>query len=229
MTTCRDTPPFRSLWNNTCLGQILGGCFQSKYLTTSVFPSPFFLKQLRNNLWITSSHQSLHCIKIPRTEFPTLSDLTASLNEQLILPRVVLVNITPGSTIACPGFSLTGRPAQQVAPSVIILYNNTLVRNNIFVLDVHCHITGNNTWSKTKFIGRELKHILQLIDQPHPTPSFSFSHPIYMSAFLMIVFGCILIGGAISTICYIYRCHPQHLIENFHVVLPPPSIQTTTS
>ena len=229
MTTCRDTPPFRSLIDSTCLGQILGGLPLSQCLTTSVPAAPFFLKQLRDNLWITSSPQPLHCVMIPRTEFPTLSYQTSSLNEQIILPPVALVNVTPGSTIACPGFSLTGHPLQQAVPSVVILYNNSLFLNNISVLDVHRHITSNNTWSKTRFIGRELKQVLQLVNHPLPTSNVSFSHPIYMWSLLMVIMGCILIGATIITVCCILRRHPKQLLENFRVVLPPPSIQTSTA
>ncbi|CAF4062180.1 unnamed protein product [Rotaria sp. Silwood2] len=186
MTTCRDTPPFRSMSNSTCVGQILGGSILSKCLTVSVLPSPFFLRQLRDNLWVTSSAQSLHCVVIPKTEFSMPSFQTSSLNEQLILPPVALVNVTSGSTIACPGFSLMGRPIEQSSPSVVILYNNTLFLNNISVVDVHRHITGNSTWSKRKLMGRELKEIMRFIEQPPFNPTATLSHPMYMFSLYMI-------------------------------------------
>jgi hypothetical protein len=229
MTTCRDTPPFRSLSNNTCLGQIVGGSPLSKCLTTSIPPAPFFLKQLRNNLWITSSPQPLHCVTIPRTEFPALSYQTSNLNEQLILPPVALVNVTPGSTIACPGFSLTGRPVEIDTPSVVILYNNTVLRSNITVLNVHRHIAHNNPWSKKKFIGQEIQNILQLVEQPHYLPKNFYSHPIYMSSAIMILLACILVVAIIAIIWYIRRCHPQHILKNVRVTLPPLPTHTTAT
>ena len=226
MTTCRDTPPYRSLSNDTCIGQILGGYHLSKCFTSSVPPSPFFLKRLRDNLWVTSSSQPLHCVAIPRTEFPILSYQTASRNEQLILPPVALVNVTSGSTIACPGFSLTGRPVEQRAPSVVILYNNTQLLNNVSVLDVHRHLINSNAWSKQKFIGGQLKDILKLIERPLPSPNIDFTHPMYMSSTIMILIACLLIGATIFSIWYIRRCYPQHILKNTRVVLPPPPLQT---
>ncbi|CAF1498547.1 unnamed protein product [Adineta steineri] len=137
MTTCRDTPPFRSTSNDTCLGQILSGFTLAKCLTAPVPSAPFFLRQLHDNLWITSSPKSLHCIKIPKTEFDPSSYQTSNLNEKLILPPVALVNVTPGLTIACHDFLLTGHPVESSIPSIVILYYNTVSRNNNTILDIY--------------------------------------------------------------------------------------------
>jgi len=155
-----------------------------------------------------------------------MSHQTSDRNEQLVLPLVALVNVTPGSTIACPGFSLTGRPIEKVVPSVVILYNNNLTLNNISVLDVHRHIKGNSSWSKRKFIGQELKDILRLIEQPPVTPNVPLSHTIYVSSFTIILLGCILIGATIITIWYIRHRHPQHFLNNFRLILPPSPTET---
>lgn len=221
MTTCRDTPPFRLLTNDTCLGQIFSGNTLSKCFTTSVPPGPFFLTHLRDNLWITSSTQSLHCVTVPRTEIPSLSFQTSSLNEQLVLPPVALVNVLPSTTIVCPGFSIPGRPADRLTSSIVILYNNTLTRNNVSVLNIHEHLKQSNSWSKVKFIGQEIENILQLAEQPQYTTN-SYSHPMYISSFVMILIGCLLVISAITVVWYIRRCYSQHVLGNIRLTLPPP-------
>ncbi len=80
--------------------------------TTSVNRSSFFLQQLRDNLWVTvtSSRESIHCLKVPKTEYSDVRQQAWNMNKQLVLPPVALVNVTSGYTIVCPGFNLVGRP-----------------------------------------------------------------------------------------------------------------------
>jgi hypothetical protein len=146
MTSCRDTPAIQKMSQQTCLGQIIGSLPLSSCQTTSVPPLPFFLRQLRDNLWVTSSLESLHCLRIPKTEYSTIRQQIWNMNEQLVLPPVALVKVTPGYTIACPEFTLVGRPIISSATSLVILYNNSLLTSNISVVDVYRHLKENTSW-----------------------------------------------------------------------------------
>ena len=99
--SCRDTLVLRPIENDSCLGQIIGSLPLSKCHTKSVSPSATFLRQLTDNLWVTSSFGSLHCLKIPKTEYRANTQHTWNMNQQIILLPVALVNVTPGYTILC--------------------------------------------------------------------------------------------------------------------------------
>ncbi|CAF4296054.1 unnamed protein product [Adineta steineri] len=68
MTSCRDTPPIQTMSQETCLGQILGSLPLSICQTIILPSAQFFVRPLRDNLWVTSSPESLHCFKIPQSE-----------------------------------------------------------------------------------------------------------------------------------------------------------------
>lgn len=224
MTTCRNTPPFRFMSDASCLGQILNGLPLSRCHMAPVPSSPFFLRQLHDNLWITSSLQSLHCVIVRNYDLQSLAHQASSPNEQLILPPVALVNVTPGHTIVCPGFSLTGSALNQNAPSVIILYNNTSFLNNVSVLNVYRHLTRNNSWSTPKLLEHEVKQMIQFAEKRSSMPTFSLPHPMYLSVISVLLLGCILTCAAITTICYIRRCYSTRLLQDLRVALPPLSI-----
>lgn len=150
MTSCRDTPAIHTMSEETCLGQIIGNLPRSSCQTTLVPHLPFFLQQLAQNLWVTSSLESIHCLRIPKTEYPILRQQTWNMNEQLVLPPVALVNVTPGYTIACPRFTLIGRPIISTPSSLVIMYNNSLFTNKIPVVDVYRHLKENTSWFSTK-------------------------------------------------------------------------------
>ena len=122
MTSCRDTPPIQLMSQKSCLGQIIGNLPLSSCQTTSVPPLPFYLRQLRDNIWVISSLEPLYCLNIPKTDYSIVRQQTWNMNNQLILPPVAIVNVTPGYTIACPGFTLVGRPIISRASSLVILY-----------------------------------------------------------------------------------------------------------
>ena len=148
-TSCRDTPALHPIKNDSCLGQIIGSLPLSKCHTQSVSPSATFLRQLTDNLWITSSFGSLHCLKTPKTEYRINTQHTRHMDQQIIFPPVALVNVTPGYTIMCPGFTLVGRARTSEASSFVILYNSGLLPSNTSIMDVSKHLTQNTTWLKT--------------------------------------------------------------------------------
>lgn len=221
MTTCRDTPPFRVLSNTSCLGQILHGLPLSKCFMITIPPSPFYLRQVHDNLWVTSSPQSLHCVQLKTTNLHTSSHPIAGLNEQLILPPVALVNVTPGSTLACPGFSITGRPIDSYSPSVIIFYNNTASISNSSVLDVHHHITNNYTWTTAELREHEIKNLKRLIEQLTTSSILSFTSPSSLN--IILILGFLLITVLLASVIFIHRSHhlhPQNSLRDFRITLP---------
>ncbi|CAF4309821.1 unnamed protein product, partial [Rotaria magnacalcarata] len=106
MTSCRDTPPLRTISKDSCLGQIIGSLPLSSCHTKYASHSGVFVRQLTDNVWVTSSSESLHCLKIQKIEYRTSNHQTLNISQQIILPPVALVNVTPGYTILCPGFTL---------------------------------------------------------------------------------------------------------------------------
>ncbi|CAF3157799.1 unnamed protein product [Rotaria sp. Silwood2] len=130
MTSCRDTPHMRRISKDTCLDQIIEKLPLSKCQTIPVPTANYFVRHLRDNFWITSSSESVHCVKIPRIEHLSAMQQTGSINEEVILPPVSLVNVTEGYNVACPGFTLVGRPVTSNASSLVILHNNATMHTN---------------------------------------------------------------------------------------------------
>jgi hypothetical protein len=110
MTSCRDTPPLHTISKDTCLDQIIGKLLLSRCQTTPIPAAKYFLRKLRNNFWITSSHEPIHYVKTPSTEHVSVMQQTWSMSEEIMLSSVAFVNVTKGYTVACPGFTLVGRP-----------------------------------------------------------------------------------------------------------------------
>ncbi|CAF4441514.1 unnamed protein product, partial [Rotaria magnacalcarata] len=106
MTSCRDSPPLRTISKDSCLGQIIGSLPLSNCHAKYVSHSRVFVRQLTDNIWVTSSPESLHYLKIPKIEYRSSNHETLKISQQIILPPVALVNVTPGYTILCPGFTL---------------------------------------------------------------------------------------------------------------------------
>jgi len=218
MTSCRDTPPVLTLSEETCLGQIIGNLPLSSCHTTAVHPFPFFLRQLRDNFWIVSSPKELHCLRIPTTEYYTNRQQTWNLNEQLVLPLVTVVNVSPGYTIACPGFTLTGRPIVSNATSLTILYNNSrLLTDNIAIVDVYKHLKENTTWFNTKPGEQRMEGLMKRIREPLTLPDI----PIYQLKQTWWSFGLsfmsggswILLGVVVIAIYFVLRCKKNIILQ----------------
>jgi hypothetical protein len=214
MTSCRDTPPIRTISKDTCLDQIIERLPLSRCQTTPVPPAKYFLRQLRDNFWITSSSESMHCVKIPRTEYLNAIQQTWSTSEEIILPLVSLVNVTEGYTVACPGFTLIGRPVTSNASSLVILYNSGVLTNNISVMDVHQYITENMTWFKKNVAERERNTLMDLIRQTNAVSTYHNSLSTYMRSFGTLAFTGVLLGLAAALLYYVYQCKRRDSLAN---------------
>ncbi|CAF1436199.1 unnamed protein product [Adineta steineri] len=177
MTSCRDTPPIEAMSQETCLGQILGSLPLSTCQTTVLPPAKFFVRPLRDNLYVTSSSEPLHCLNIPETEYSIIRQQTLNLNEELVLAPVALVNVTPGYTIACPKFTLVGRAIPSGAPSLVILYNNSLLTNNISVVDVNRYLKENTSWFNTRPGEQRMDALMKRIREPFTVPVTKIFEP----------------------------------------------------
>ncbi|CAF1381703.1 unnamed protein product [Rotaria magnacalcarata] len=80
MTSCRDTPPLRTISKDSCLGQIIGSLPLSSCHAKYVSHSGVFVRQLTDNIWVTSSSESLHCLKIPKIEYRTSNHQTLNIS-----------------------------------------------------------------------------------------------------------------------------------------------------
>ena len=207
MPSCRNTPPIRTISADTCLDQIIERLPLSKCQTTTVSTEKYFIRQLRDNLWITSSSAPIHCVKFPRTEYHYAVQQTGSTSEEVILPPVALVNVTGGHTIACPGFTLIGQPVtSNSSSSLVILYKSGMHMKNISVLNVHNYITENMTWFKKKISEQERNTLMDFIRQVNAVtaaPRTSFSD--YFQFFGMFTSNWFLFAPITALLYYIYR------------------------
>jgi hypothetical protein len=141
------------------------------------------------------------------------------MSEQITLPPISLVNVTEGYTIACPGFSLIGRPATSNTSSLVILTNGSLLTKNISVMNVHQYLTANMTWFKKKMAEQDKKTLMDFIDQvnaitTHRTPrtytSFfgTLISPFrtFMSSFGILTSSWVLFGLAAVLLYHVYQC-----------------------
>ena len=205
MTSCRDTPPIRTISNDTCFGQIIARLPLSKCQTTPVPTSKYFLEQLRDNFWITSSPESIHCLKIPQSEYPSAIQHTWSMNEEMVLPPVALVNVTPGYTVTCPGFTLVSRPEISNASSLVIFYNNSVLAKNISVMNVHQYIIGNMTWFKRNIVDQERKDLKDFIDKSNALSHVHTPFSGHMWSYGTSIFSWVFLGLSAGLVYYIFR------------------------
>ncbi|CAF0919541.1 unnamed protein product [Adineta ricciae] len=204
MTSCRDNPPIRTISKDTCLDEIIENLPLSKCQTTQAPADKYFIRQLRDNLWITSSSKPIHCVRMSRNRYFNPTQQISNINEEIILPPVAIVNVTEGYIIACPGFTLVGRPVTPNLSSLVLLQDNGIFTKNISVINVHQHITENMTWFKKNVAEQERQAFIEFINQKN---TLSRSHvPIStdIGPFGALSFNWILIGLAVLAY-YIYR------------------------
>lgn len=188
-----------------------------------------FLRQLRDNLWVTSSLNSLYCLKMPRPEYSTDVQQTWNMNEQIILPPVALVNVTPGYTMACPGFTLVGRPIVSNTSSLITVYNSSLLPSNISVVDVFQYLTKNTTWFKTGSNQKRIEAIMTRIRQPIIVSTIQTHQALHMWSFGVLMISWIAFGLiVISLYCVIRRKRRNSLQKLWNVSCYQPSIENDT-
>ena len=99
------------------------------------------------------------------------------MSEELVLSSVALVNVTPGYTIACPGFTLVGRPMISSAPLLRVLYNNSQLTNNISAVDVYQHLKENTSWFNTKPGEHRMEALMKRIREPIKLPTIQNFYP----------------------------------------------------
>ena len=149
--SCRDTPPIQKLAHDTCLGQIIESILPTRCQTTVTSISSVFVRQLRDNLWINSSSEPLDCFRLSKTEYLNTVEESFNSSQHLSLPSVALINVTAGQVIACPRFTLIGRPIASNASSLVILYNNSFfTNNNNSIVDIYHHLKVNTAWLDRK-------------------------------------------------------------------------------
>jgi hypothetical protein len=223
MSCCRDTPPLQKLSHDTCLGQIMNICPLSRCQATVAPLSIFFLRQLRDNFWVSSSSESLHCLRTPTNEYLNTAEQTLNVSEHVSLPPVALVNVTPGYTIACPGFTLIGRPIVSNASSLIIVYNNSVITNNISIVDVHRYLIENTAWFNRKPIKLGTDGVISRVHPSTQDHDLQTSHSIHIWFLVMLILGCICFGVTSSAIYYIYRRQQRDNLQNLLFLLPSQS------
>lgn len=150
MTSCHDTPPLQKLSDDTCLGQIIIGSLPSTCQTMVTPVSPVFLRQLRDNFWVSSSSEPLDCLNLTKDEYLNTVDKNFTISKHLSVPSVALINVTPGHVITCPRFTLIGRPIISSISSLIIFNNDSVFTNNASIFDVYRYLRENTAWFDRK-------------------------------------------------------------------------------
>ncbi|CAF2837436.1 unnamed protein product [Rotaria sp. Silwood2] len=204
MTSCPDNPPIRTISKDTCLDEIVENLPLSKCQTIPVPADKYFIRHLRDNLWITSSSKPIHCVKISRNKYFHATQQISSINEEIILPPIAIVNATEGYIIACPGFTLVGRPVTSNASSLVILHHNGSFIKNISVMNVHQYITENMTRFKKNVAEQERKAFIEFINQKNALSRSYTPLSTYIGPFGALTFNWILIGLAVLAY-YVYR------------------------
>lgn len=209
MTTCRDTPPIYSMTKDSCVSQILNRLPISNCHSKSNLNQPsLFIERLTEQFWIISSSKLMQCLKISKIEYhSTINEYHWNNNEQIILPPVALVEMTPGYTILCPGFSLVGHPNHTKTSSLTILYNNTkLSSNNTPIIDVYQYLMENTTWYKKNWSEISIETLLHDVNQSWQTPINEIVTPIHNWSWIII-----LISLIILLLIFIYKFYINQL------------------
>ena len=93
------------------------------------------------------------------------------MSKELVLRPVALVNVTPGYTVICPGFTLVGRPMISSASSLVVLYNNSQFTNNMSAVNFYQHLKENTSWFNTKPGEHRMEALMKRIREPIKLPT----------------------------------------------------------
>lgn len=214
MLYCRDTPPIQKLSQKTCLGQIIGRHPLSTCLTTATSSSVSFLRQLGDNLWISSSSEPLHCIRTSKSDNANISEQTFNINEHVNLPHVAVINVTPGHVITCSEFVLTGRPIISNVSLILIFRNNTVFTSNFSIVNVHDHMKENTAWFDRNSFKLGSDSITPYMDTSTRDNALWTSHSICLGILLISILGCVFLGVSSSMIYYIFQRRQQDSLQH---------------
>jgi len=202
MITCRDTPPIRAFSEHVCIDEIVQRQALSGCQTSIIRTADYFLRQLKDNFWITSSPKPIECMKVQPAEFRKGKQLTWSMSEKMILAPLSFVNVTEGYMIVCPGFTLTGRQLTTNVSSLVILNENGLLTKNISIVNVHQYIAKNTSLYRTNL--EEHKQLLtDFVSDIQAIPQYRKSLSTYTKFFRGMSFSwtiCTLVGAVLFLI-----------------------------
>jgi len=213
MTTCRDTPPFRTIRRDSCFGEIVAGLSPTKCHTIPFPFSPYYIRQLQDNLVVTSSSKPLHCLKTPKNEYADHAHHSWSMSEEVTLPPVAVVNVTPEYIIACPGFFLSGHSGISNASSLIIFHNNTIVNTNVSVFDISQYLSSNNTRLTEIRNERVLNQLMESMEKPNNFPDFDNSSFYGKWHYISLILSCIVFVLGALVIYYCITCRQNNSLH----------------
>ena len=165
ISTCRETPPIITKWQDTCLYQILTDTILSA-CRIEIENEPLFFHDMGKQWLIsTNSTQTCHFTVFSATNPPTIIKDTVRT-----LPPVTLVTIPEKTTLICERFSIQAAP--KVTDSPLIIWDLSLQEAPTEdTCDFIKYLNNSKKWPKIPYISDEFKAIYNFLENTSTTKS----------------------------------------------------------
>ena len=167
MTVCRETPPIITLWNDTCLFEVLTDAILS-HCRIEPYHEPLFIHRVSNH-WVISANSPQQCHS---TSLSALNPSYVLQNNLRTLPAVALVTIPPQTNLICDRFSIASIPP--LVGSALDVLDTTLINTyQTHTFDLYQHLSNSTRWPKIMYVPNDLQAVLTFLNN---TPSAPTSH-----------------------------------------------------
>lgn len=152
--SCRETPPIRTNWEETCLFQILTDSTLTLCRTEHEI-EPIFVQKIGQQ-WAISTINETKCHKVTKNE-PKQHLITT--NNQITIPPIALITLDEATSLSCDHFYLPS--STNTTDEFISIIENKTIKNEVSrLVNLYQMVSNNTQWEKLPYIPSHLKHII---------------------------------------------------------------------
>nr|ARJ54443.1 envelope fusion glycoprotein [Adineta vaga] len=148
-SSCRETPPIKKNWQQSCLFEIIT---DSKLTNCRIEAElePIFIQRIGNQ-WAVSTKNSTKCHQVAHKD---QEEVVITTNTEIILPPIALVPTNNLTSLSCDHFFLP-KLTTNISQQISIIEEKTMTEAKSDVIDLDTHIKNTTKWEKIPYISSD--------------------------------------------------------------------------
>ncbi|CAF1158538.1 unnamed protein product [Adineta ricciae] len=154
-SSCRETPPIRKNWQESCLFEILT---DSKLTNCRIEEEtePIFVQKIGNK-WAISTQNQTRCHRVMQKD---QNQHIITTNNELTLPPIVLLATDNSTSLSCDHFFLP-RPTSNNNKQIAIIEEQTITDEESYLIDLNHHIKNTTKWEKIPYVASNIQSMFE--------------------------------------------------------------------
>lgn len=154
-STCRESPPIRRNWDETCLFQILTDANLTLCKIEQEF-DPVFIRRVGQQ-WAISTRNETRCHRVILTD---RDEHTVTNNNQIIIPPIALITTEQSTSLSCDNFILP-KTTRDTTEFISIIENKKIRKMESQLIDLCQTLTNNTQWKKIPYLPDHMKAVIE--------------------------------------------------------------------